>query len=57
MSEELKLCPFCGGKSLVCKAEVDGEKVFMVACEDCGISTAASSNEADVIDAWNKRVS
>ena len=57
MSEELKLCPFCGGKALVCETEVDGERVFMVACDNCGISTAASSNEADVIDAWNKRVS
>ena len=54
--EELKVCPFCGGKASICEAEVDGEKVFMVACENCWISTAASSNEADVIAVWNKRI-
>lgn len=55
--EELKVCPFCGGEASVCEAEIDGEKVFMVACDDCGISTPASSNEDYVIAAWNKRIS
>jgi Lar family restriction alleviation protein len=54
---ELKLCPFCGGKASVCEAEVDGETLFMAACESCGISTAGSDNEAVVVSAWNKRVS
>ena len=54
-SMELKTCPFCGGKASVCEAEAEGKIFFMVACEDCGVSTAGSDNEAEVITAWNKR--
>ncbi len=32
MSEELNLCPFCGGKALVCETEFECGKVFMVVC-------------------------
>lgn len=53
---ELKTCPFCGGKASVCEAEADGETLFMVACEGCGVSTAGSDNEAVVVADWNKRV-
>ena len=49
---ELKTCPFCGGKASVCEAEAEGTMFF---CEDCGVSTAGSDNEAEVITAWNKR--
>ena len=56
MTEELKKCPFCGGKASVCEAEFEGQTVFMVTCDDCGISTAGSDNETKVINAWNKRV-
>lgn len=52
---ELKLCPFCGGKASVCEAEFEGKMLFTVACENCGVSTAGSDDEAEVTAAWNER--
>ena len=56
MNEELKECPFCGGKPEVYDVENDGAALKLVACIKCGASTIASEGEAEVIAAWNKRV-
>ena len=55
MSEELKACPYCGGKASVYEAEFEGETVFIAGCDECGISTPASKNAAVVAEVWNKR--
>lgn len=57
MTEELKRCPFCGGTAEVCEAENDGALLQLVACMNCGVSTIASDDEAEVIAAWNRRAS
>ena len=52
--EELKDCPFCGEKGLLCEGEIDGSKVYYVYSE-CGISTGASEDKDRVIELWNNR--
>ncbi len=56
MNEELKACPFCGGKASVYEAEFEGETVFIAGCNECGISTPANNDAAVVVEVWNKRV-
>ena len=57
---DLFSCPFCGGNAFVyeVETELDGKTFsgFVVACEECGISTPASDDEQKVIDCWNNRV-
>ena len=48
-------CPYCDGKGLICESQIDGKTYLMVVCEDCGVSTFLSEDEAEVIAAWNKR--
>ncbi len=55
MSEKLKSCPFCGSKADVFENKFEGNKIYMVACEQCGISTAAYEHEQSAINDWNKR--
>ena len=60
MSEELKPCPFCGGKAI--KYVNSG---VCVKCVDCGVSTITlcdtKGNKSDkgaienVIEMWNRR--
>src|SRR5574344_324382 len=62
-NEELKLCPFCGGKAILHISDVHGFEAS-IECEDCGIYVYSdlkhenSINEAKeyVISKWNKRV-
>lgn len=54
---ELKPCPFCGGEV----AEVDEEDgIFFVVCNylngGCGASSCHRTDEAEAIEAWNRRV-
>ena len=56
--EELKPCPFCGGK----KIRVYGKENFRtcspwVQCESCLASTSAEDTEKEAIEAWNRRES
>jgi len=63
--EQLKSCPFCGGKGVLCHVEkkyYEGQKYFSMAsssyyayCEDCGIKTKETHDEQQIIAAWNKR--
>ena len=63
--EELKPCPFCGGKATLryTKANPNGmasnilklsEKGF-VSCLKCSIGTKEYSNMSRAIDVWNRR--
>ena len=56
---DLFSCPFCGGNASVyeVETETDGKSFsgFVVACEECGISTPVSNDELKVIDCWNNR--
>ena len=47
---QLKPCPFCGGQ-----ARLNGSYYFDVECTECGIRTAPSSSDAEVIKLWNTR--
>lgn len=53
MSEELKPCPFCGGKAILLDT-VDGE--YYVKCKKCGISTPAWVRAETSMNRWNRRV-
>ena len=50
----LKLCPFCGHKPVLVKAEM-----FQVVCQmwsgGCGCRTAEMSQRDTVIKAWDRR--
>jgi Lar family restriction alleviation protein len=52
MSEELKPCPFCGGKPRIDPTFGD------VICDGCGLIMEGKEGDskADVLIAWNRRV-
>lgn len=52
MSEQLKLCPFCGGKAEIIETIFYDYKV---ACEECGASIPHCDSEEMAIKAWNRR--
>ncbi len=59
-AEQLKPCPFCGGKPELCDCvSWDGRLGFYVRCNDCHVEsgryTGAGSDRQDVTEAWNKR--
>lgn len=58
--DELKPCPFCGGKAKIVMTEDDtGECVgpffFWIRCEECHLETGAKSSESEAIKEWNRR--
>jgi Lar family restriction alleviation protein len=71
MSDELKPCPFCGGKPKIHKKELDERFAYAnevtVQCSSCGCSRSAvgdtskpgyadnSSTEKRAIEKWNRR--
>ena len=63
-SEELRLCPFCGGEAeLYTGYQIarTGEYLANVRCRKCGItvpvkvSLVQAEAEAEAIEAWNRR--
>lgn len=59
MNEELKPCPFCGGKPIIEHWTSDG-KMYMVKCNnpDCPVPAESYSkghNMIEVIAEWNRR--
>ncbi len=60
INEELKSCPFCGGKEV--KVLEDKNHVysrrssFKVKCFYCGARTVACTRTYQAIESWNKRV-
>lgn len=56
MNEELKPCPFCGGKAISCSTgNIYTKEYFFVKCTKCGIESPSAINKKDAITAWNKR--
>ena len=49
--EELKPCPFCGGKAT---AYICG-RIFVVECESCGTSSDGFDSKKEAVEAWNRR--
>lgn len=50
--EELKPCPFCGGKNI----HIWKISVPFVSCDDCLASTSCVPTEKEAIERWNRRV-
>ena len=50
--EELKKCPFCGGKAHL---KDTAESYYWIECESCGIKTQLSLCKLVPIDEWNRR--
>ena len=61
-NNELKPCPFCGGKNVSTFEEQFislTTRWYVCQCEECGIFSRidrGGSTEQEAIDAWNRRV-
>lgn len=51
MSEELKPCPFCGGKNM----RIWNTSTPWVSCDDCLANTAYGETKEEAIEQWNRR--
>ena len=50
MTDELKPCPFCGGK-----AEFEKDEGWFVFCEKCGSMTVLFDTKPEAKETWNSR--
>lgn len=48
--DELKPCPFCGGRPYL-----HGDDYYWVTCFECGVETSGYEDVSKVIEAWNRR--
>lgn len=57
--EQLKSCPFCGGKAEMLISEYEGSrKEYLVACTECyGMVERWRETEEEAAEQWNRRVS
>lgn len=56
MENELKPCPFCGGKAYVARDfEISSWTVFFVRCICCLVRTNLFLTKSEAISAWNRR--
>lgn len=51
----LKSCPFCGGKAFVLKRNDNGFVLVYVVCKACHAGTNGKVKESFAVDAWNRR--
>ena len=58
MTEDLKHCPYCGGKAVIRNTQIDdkkGYKEYIIGCENCGILSGFCDDKQKIIDKWNAR--
>lgn len=57
-NEELKPCPFCGGRAGLWQKEHYRESEYRVFCMKCHVTQAGQFyySKNDAFDAWNRRV-
>ena len=55
MTEELKPCPFCGGKAEISYFDSSCQ-CYDVECNDCGACLMGFEEREEAIETWNKRV-
>ena len=58
MREKLKPCPFCGDKAILRNRAASfytDDRYYVAKCISCGAMIGESSNEQEVIKAWNRR--
>lgn len=53
--QEIKLCPFCEGVSIVSTGLFDSIRKDFVECEECESTSGMFDTEEEAIEAWNKR--
>lgn len=53
--EELKLCPFCGGKANIERMGTN-RLSMIITCKDCGCTLETNEIWIDKNISWNKRV-
>lgn len=51
--DELKPCPFCGGREITIKG---GKYLRWCKCEGCNAKSEARAKKREAIEAWNTRV-
>ena len=52
----LPLCPFCKGcPELESEENWEGKDIWFVECDECGARTSEYLEDAEAIDAWNRR--
>ena len=58
MMNDLKSCPFCGGKGELCECYgIDSKKTYyLVQCVKCEARTAMRGNPGQVQELWEGRV-
>lgn len=56
--EELKLCPFCGGKAFVGEDETPSNNTvsYGVVCRRCAAIGPVAFTEAGAVQKWNRRI-
>lgn len=59
VSENLKDCPFCGGKAEIQSVidTEDGCEGVIATCLNCGCCTQLCDSKIDAVSCWNERVS
>lgn len=56
MNAEIKPCPFCGGKAVLNKIHITGDKTpYFVCCRDCGASSSFAAQMDMAAKVWNRR--
>lgn len=53
--EDLKSCPFCGGKADIIGGKTEDEVAWVV-CKQCYAESATHYSKEEAAKAWNRRV-
>ena len=53
--EELRKCPFCGGKAVIKHGIISDDNIY-IACVECDSCSGIFHEEGAAITAWNRRV-